>query len=345
MRSQPLKFSSSTPRALKSQADPVKRRKSNKRSRRKQSKRRPQQSKPQVFLSKCSQGYALTLSNPFDHHGFGLTCTPTIPSLKQNAFVKGTLNTGGNGFGFIMADPFAAACNDRNCCWGSTSATAVNVAQIADPNTFAVGTNSPYVSAQITGQEDGITFRVVSAGLRIRYTGTTLNQGGTVYALSHPSHSDMDGATLVEVRAINVSKNFSVDRDWISVLWCPVTPTDYGFQTSLPPINVPFILMMQVPPGTSLTFEFELNVNFEFVGAPIRGMTPSHSDAVGFTATQSALQGTNMVVPPREQPKQTKSLISRIESNIWSEASHVASSLWKNREAIVEGVGDLISFL
>lgn len=306
-------------------------------------KQSPQQ---QVFISDCTKGYAKTLSNPFDYHGYGLTCTPTIPSLKQNAFVKGTLNTSdNNGFGFILADPIAAAINNANCVWTSSAATAITQTDITDGNTIAMGSNSPYVAAQFNGQEDGISVRVVSAGLRIRYTGTTLNQGGTVYSLSHPSHADMDDSSLSEVRAINVTKNFAVTRDWISVLWCPVVPADYGYTSILPGILAPFLHIMQVPVGIALTFEFEFNVNFEFVGSPIRGMTPSHSDAQGFTATQSALQGSDMVVAPGQQAKQTKGLLSKIGTSLIDDASRVGGFLWKNRASIAEGVEDLISFL
>lgn len=306
--------------------------------------KRPKQSKPQIHISSCTRDYAMTLANPFDVHGKGLTCTPVIPSLKQNVFIKGTFQTGtASGFGFLMADPFAAVAGDINSLWTSTAATAVVVADIADANTQAAATNSAYTAAQISGQEGGIVYRVVSAGIRLRYTGTTLNQGGTIYSLSHPNHSDMNQSDIPEVRALNVSKNHSVDRDWISALWCPVLPNDYGYTNAIPGINIPFIHLISVPTGTSLSFEYEFQVNFELVGAPIRGMTPSHADAVGFAATQSALQGTGMVVAPRGQQNHQSSLLGRIENNVLSEASHVGQYLWDHRWNIVEGAAALLT--
>lgn len=327
---QPLKFSRQTPVRRTSRPRKAKNTKK-KGSRKNPSKMQKKPQKPNVHISNCTKRYAMTLTNPFDVHGAGLPCTPVIPSLKQACFVKGTFSTGSNGFGFIMSQPLRAAVNDANFVWSSTASTTIFQSEIADPNTAAYRSNAPYTASQLSNEEDGFTYRLVSAGLRIRYTGTTLNQGGSVYAISHPSHADLNQATLDEIRALNVTKNFAVDRDWASTLWCPVLPADYAYRFVLNAETPNMLFIVSCPSGTPLSFEFEAHCNFEYVGAPIRGMTPSQADAVGFTAVQSALQGSSMTVVPRGSSANQQGLMTRMENGILTEASHVGSYLWDHK--------------
>ncbi len=326
---QPLKFKSSN-RPVRTTSQKQKQ-KPRQKPKRKSNRKGRVGGKPPVTIAPCTQGYGKTLTNPFDVHGYGLPCTPTVPSLKQSVFVKGTFNTGSNGFGFIMCQPLLGCVNDLNCVWSSTAATAITSALIADADTQAYRTNAAFSSAQISGEEDGMSYRCVSAGLRIRYTGTTLNQGGTVYGIHHPTHANLDDSTLAEIRALNVTKNFSVDRDWAAILWCPILSADYAYRTNTAGASPNMLFIISVPSATSLPFEFEMHANFEYVGAPVRGMTHSQADAVGFTATQSALQGSSMVVAPRGAAQNQQGLFQRIENGILTEASHVGSYVWDHK--------------
>lgn len=75
------------------------------------------------------------------------------------------------------------------------------------PNPVAAGmtpvnVNAPWASAQLTPTgTNGFTApdlggRIVSWGLKVRYTGTTLNQSGQTFCLTSADHSDLSGYTI-----------------------------------------------------------------------------------------------------------------------------------------------------
>lgn len=300
------------------------------------------QNRPKAYIAPCTQSYAMTLHDPFRVHGIGLPCTPVIPSLKTEAFSKATVETGTAQVGFIQVDPLRMIASDTAAIWASNATFTGSQTETAGVGVVALTANSPYTNAQFTGEEGGLSFRVVSCGLRVRYIGTELNRGGELFAVSHPSHADINQMSLNEARALNTTKIYPVTKDWVTVLWCPVLPNDYSYTSAVPNARPVLAILYVAPSGTVGQLEYEAHVNYEVVGAPARGMTRSMADPIGFSAVQQALQGSQMSYHATDQAAVQRSLIDSVEDTISNKMSSAASWLWNHSDTILETVGSFL---
>lgn len=157
-----------------------------------------------VKMSKCSAKFALALTRPF-HPACQNVCVPkgSIPTHKYSMIQTASVTIGTAGHGFVCIAP--TAFSDSGCPngWFTTANyTLTNLTLYSAINTLQTGvgllTNSgPYsvASCNIDGTSTEFhTFaRVVSCGLRITYTGTTMNMSGGYYALAAPQHLNCTG--------------------------------------------------------------------------------------------------------------------------------------------------------
>lgn len=298
-----------------------------------------------IALSPCAREYAASLANPFTGPA---ACVPDYPSLltrKVRTFSKGTLSTSSTtGFGYITMHPPNGVANDVPIVNYSTSAYTGTTALVQTP--AAAGTafgfsNSEYTAALFSsGQVDFSRFRVVSAGLRIRYIGTELNRGGQVIGIMDPDHSSImidntTGKTQSQIEGLTESRRFPVDRDWKTVLYRPVDDIDNSMQTSEQSLWMVASGHDQFDPGffymtfyvigasatTSLSYEWEAYANYEISGRNVRGKTPSHFDPTGFAAVHAATVQTDVLLPSSETPAQrvekfTKHALSYLDTAI-----------------------------
>ena len=131
--------------------------------------------KQAVVLSRCAADYAMCLSNPFTGPLACVPVSPTVMSLKLRAWTKGEFKSGTAGVGYINADPYSAVASDLACVRHSDAAYAGSTVALSGvAGTSAHFSNSPYINASFTNGAAGAQYRVVSAGLRIRYIGTEL---------------------------------------------------------------------------------------------------------------------------------------------------------------------------
>jgi len=258
----------------------------------------------QVRLSGCAKDYARALVNPFDGP---LACVPSFPVVmtrKVRVWSKGSFATGTGSYGWIVSDPSWNVANTNgvfatDATYAGVAATGINL--VAGAGITAFQSNSDYVVAQIGTQL--VQYKVVAHGLRIRYTGTELNRGGTIVAFSDPSHNSLQARTYANFQAELTSRQFPFGREWINVLYKPVVTSDLNttglFPTFTPATNDPtfyngFFINSAV---AGSPFEFECYTLFEFEGAPVRGQTASHADPAGFAAVQSATLNSPTTLP------------------------------------------------
>lgn len=265
-------------------------------------------------------------------------------SSKQRSWTKGTLSTGTTGFGFIMFDPVGAAVNDRSSVWASDSSYAAGVTAISGAGVVATNSNSQYSSADIGATNPLNQFRVVGAGVRIRYAGTELNRGGFVNALADPTHSNQTGASLLTIRAEPEAKQFPVNREWTTVLYRPVFNDELNYQsdwTLAVPAHV--IVVTAASAATPLTYEYECFTVHEFQGRSVKGMTPSHSDPTGFAAVNTTAL-TNPVLRPNQvaSPNREKGALTSVAEYISRGTSSVATIAQDAAHAVSIGA-DIVS--
>lgn len=160
-------------------------------------------------LSPCALKYALAISEPFHPSARGacLPRFPSPPSQKVTGFVRFVATVGTSGFGFVSVGPCLA--NDGIVSFATTSAfTQTTLVPLSANNILNTGiqtvslANLPYNTTNLTTGELGsslyanrqsIAGRVVSLGVRITYTGTTLNESGVYYVWSSPIHENAIG--------------------------------------------------------------------------------------------------------------------------------------------------------
>lgn len=133
-----------------------------------------------------------------------------------------------SGQGYLLISPTLA--NDAPFAWYTIN-TVSNGGQ-ATFTTTATGATSttgvgavtmsalPYTAAQLSGSSSdnsSVQGRMVSCGVRVWYSGTELNKGGTITAYVDPSHSNLYGETIASIGA----------RREASV--CPITEVPYEF--------------------------------------------------------------------------------------------------------------------
>lgn len=174
-----------------------------------------------LCLSHVASRYLESFVSPFST-SVSQACVPKNPatrSYKVTGFMRGTAYIGDAGMGFVALSP--TLCNDRPCVFYSPLNYGMStVAPPPNDMTFtassagggqypanAVMGNLPYsysslTTANATNTND-IVGRVVSASLRVYYTGTTLAEAGQYLAFSDPDNLNVLG----EQHAYNVNSN------------------------------------------------------------------------------------------------------------------------------------------
>lgn len=162
--------------------------------------KRVNSAKSNVSLSKCAIKYALAIAKPFHPSAKGacLPVFPSPPSQKVTAYSRFTAYVGTASYGFVSFAPCLA--NDLFTAFCSaTTYTGTTMAPLSAINTASVGisgqtlSNLPYSYTSLAGTlgANPVYGRIISYGVRISYTGTTLNESGSYYILTTPGHENV----------------------------------------------------------------------------------------------------------------------------------------------------------
>lgn len=187
-------------------------------------------------------------------------------------------------------------------------------------------------------------YRVVSAGLRIRYSGTELNKGGTIRALQHPNHDSIIGLTAAQIEGYVQSKRFPVTREWSHVVYCPLTDS-YNTQTGSGGFVAPYAVPFQgflVSSTSGNEFEFEYVVNYEVSGRNVRGQTVCFKDPVGYAAITSAMavEGGSFHGAPA---KMEKTIFGLVKEYLTKAATWVGEAALEAVPIVVEHAPSILS--
>lgn len=171
--------------------------------------------------------YAKVYSDPFVIDSARIPVFPIVSSSLERYYASGKGQTNANGNGWISVYPPNLATNDLQAVYYSDSAS-------GDPmnNTFqfAMG-SSPHTSASFTEVTGTYAVRVVALGIRVRYTGTTLNAAGTmVTAQASPLGDSLSGQTYTTMKQIPGFKEYTFkDTAWHSITRHVETTDDTAF--------------------------------------------------------------------------------------------------------------------
>lgn len=270
-------------------------------------------------LSACASDYARALANPFTGP---LACVPSFPAFltrRARVYCKGVLTTSStNSFGYILAEPTNMVANDIDAVSVSTAASAVTAAQNTVAGDAAIAlfrTNSEYTQAQFGTGAGLLQYRVVAMGIRVRYIGTNLNEGGILIGLHEPDHDTLVGSGITQFDAQVESRRMIVGKRWTTVLYKPVNSVDANLRPNfaLASTNTAWYMGFVIQSAvTAQNFEFEVYAIHELEGRTLRGKTPSHSDPVGYSSVSSVAATSAELYPTtRSDEERERSMIEQ----------------------------------
>jgi hypothetical protein len=305
-------------------------------------------------MSDCAKAYLEALTNPFGPFE-ELPCIPdtiTVPSYKYSARCTGTFQCGTAGVGWVVYDPWAMIWSDPT---SDTAASTMNWPILSTDNTYTgnsynwqynydatppytVGVNlsksdSSYTYGSLTGASvtQANQIRLVGAGLRIRYTGTTLNQGGRAVLYRDRGNNSIVSSTQSTMSSFLKDKSYAsstTSRSWKEITYLPDNPQLLGYQdyrvfdgnnvtyddegNILTRTGYNHFCMIAFVDGAqpSNSFEFEAIAHFELIGTNLPSSSKSPADPVGFAAVTSSV--------PTVIPEGSNSLYNTVMQGITS---------------------------
>jgi len=147
--------------------------------------------------------------------------------------------------------------------------------------------NGPYSYPQFGNGPQQVQYRLVSAELAMKYTGTEEDRGGLVTILEHPEHQSLVGYTLAQLQAYDACRTEAVMANkWHSCFYSgPINDTETEFSSV--PLVTPFMAVV-VSGGTNLSFQVEGWANYEFTGDAVRNKIMVCADEQGGVAVSTA---------------------------------------------------------
>lgn len=182
-----------------------------------------------LSMSKCALKYALAVSDPLSAQARG-ACVPVgaAPTMKTHAYIRFDITLGTNGVGAALFAPCLA--NNLPSVYYTTGAytgtqstylqpyasegSSVTTATLATGWTTATH-NGPFNASQfidVTSSDPAVQGRVVAAGARAQYTGTTLNESGLYYCYHDPAHNNLSGSNVAHIGSFGDANVEGVSR-------------------------------------------------------------------------------------------------------------------------------------
>lgn len=311
----------------------------------------------------CVFEYYRTLNDPWTAPPACIPTWPSRPSMKARTFARGTWATNSSGSGFIMVNPFSMVCsssgaaNQPNLSILTNSATAVSLWDISTGTNTTFPTNTvgqshfaAFSSLSVVGQ--GL-YRLVSAGIRIRYIDALLSRSGRYVsyrcdgdssaAYQSSGNGTLSFSSIANVRQANYG---TVTSDWVTVLYepqdrdkldfhdmtlVPSTPSEWYPATPQSCLYLadasPCLVVVLDSTDSARRFEYEVTANFEIVGG--LATAPSASDVDGsenfsFATRTISLQRNQSTV---QSPGVAQQMFENIKPTLVDQGSRFAGFL------------------
>jgi hypothetical protein len=228
-------------------------------------------------ISPCTVNYAKALADPWNPQTTQDVCLPdtnAVSSFKFHTRSRGTMTVNSSGFGYVAVSPVALA----NSALQSVSFS--NLGTGASVSTVPVTTNTAWNTSINSNSPFGNTntsllplMRPVVVGVRIRYSGTELNRGGSIAFYKSKSLNNSEsasGQSFATILLANTCNVASVDRKWHGVTWTPYDDMDAnyvnvgtGYDIIGNGYNKELCLLVQSQAGN--TFDFDISGFFEAI--------------------------------------------------------------------------------
>lgn len=177
--------------------------------------------------------FAEVYTQPFTDKSVSLPVYPLESHQTMVFKANGTGTTNANGYGYISCNWANFAASTVPCVAVSNGAGPDNWA-VAGAGVTLVNSNSPYALTDFDlGQtQPEYQMRIVAAGVRTKYIGTTLNQAGICgcIQLTKSQVADVAGMNFADVKRQPGYKERNFDRGWCTATRHIQSPADYEYQ-------------------------------------------------------------------------------------------------------------------
>jgi hypothetical protein len=298
---------------------------------------------PLMAISECSRYYYAALVCPFwwvdaacdskikglklpteDKEAPCIPMTPNIKTRKFNSFARGSFGTNAAGIAAISMAPRRITNTTVNG-WASNAVLVQSgiyagganfdslledTSVLLSPGVTGFPMNTDYSNSQlgiVSGR--GIKYRVVGAGLRVRFSGKEVDRGGTLHCVVHPDHDSLGGLSFGSIGQYETYFRVPATRNWTTITHTPVFESDnnflpdymtnLGLYTTYLSTETQFHYMgFMITDNVGGAWEWEAIIHYEAIGATVRGLTPTPVDMPGVSAvltaaTPQALAGIN----------------------------------------------------
>jgi len=270
-------------------------------------------------------------------------CVPSyiaLPSYKFNSFARGSFTVGTTGVGWVSFCPVNVL-NTNSI--GIPTATSGSVwytdqnflgNQIAYPPVTGVNnttTSSTALSSFATNPPDSLftrQYRLVGAGIRIRYAGNLLNSNGEVVCFREEGNGGiLTGVDqfymLAQQRTVRYTTQMTHDK-WAEVTFFPDSSTLLGFNTigqmnAICPFTLANLVCFIDGGFPSSTYQYEVSAWYEAIGSYWPSLTRSESDP----ASLGAVIGAAPLQVDKQQPGLLGKLVAKAIENLPSSDSVV----------------------
>lgn len=205
------------------------------------------------------------------------------------------------GKGFILVNPYSMHYTSDGTATSVNLSILVNATNAVTSWNLQTGDNTAYPAYTVgkphssflsgVASANAGSYRLVSAGIRIRYIDTLLNRAGRFASLRTPD--DANGGTIggtplsfENIAGVREADYGPIDADWITVVYSPqhrrsleymklgTSPDNEGgdvFSASpsanlYGPVSSACLVIMLDSAGAGRTFEYEVTANYEVVG-------------------------------------------------------------------------------
>jgi hypothetical protein len=207
--------------------------------------------------------YLRVLTDPFGYDSPSLPCIPDLldlPSYKVHTLNRFTAAVGTAGVGYVVVWPRIFS-NDQTAQYFTQSTFSSSTIEADGFVGTLSGLNANFPYSAATTRD----CRVVSCGVRVRYTGTELDRGGRIIIRRYTSGESVPTGAFATASALlssPLAQTLRVDRNWHGTAFRPTlsSHTDYQHVSSL---TDPLVVFFEGKPG--ITFEIEVVRYFEII--------------------------------------------------------------------------------
>jgi len=288
-----------------------------------------------IHLSGCAQEYLESLLFPFDARPSCIPSSFPLASNKVKVITRDTFALGTSGFGFVVVRGLTGQTAVGQKTKASSAGTALTVLSAFTGVDPINQVNSPYSAAQFAA--NSVEARIVSIGLRVRYTGRDDSINGTCVILEDPDHVDLLAKTFTAAASPDDAIRVPVGKQWIQCNYSgPVFSTDTEYRSVENPLGTNYFLGALITGTASDTFEVEIVTNYEAIGNIVHDKTASHSDMQAYGNIQAAVKAAtnNSPLTPSDAP----SVLTKVAHAIVDNAPALGNMLMEGGKQLLSAL-------